>query len=765
MAWSFNNTTKVLTSTGATISSPDSLLAGIASIQALDTTRGYVNGYIGWINNVFISISAGSFIKFDDDSTIEWRGSTYMKLAGSTGGGVIHGYRSKLIILTSTSRIDSATSFPTNASFLSLREKTNDPNPIIIYRNTLRHDYPTILANAFPAFIQIDGLDLYHTTTTSNSLKLYFGLATNATVSNIRAYSSGSITEFQKYKTTFTNNYIESFTLASETVSGVNDIIENSPTYFQSVGFFDSFKGPIRYANFLLRNPTFLNNCWNRSTPFAFSPETYASSKFSSVYTYTNYFKYGLIALQDIKVRFSRSINTQGGTCAWTNPSGDILTTTTNANGTYIALDLLDCYREGTSRTDYQFFKFNLKARKYDYKTAGELIFTDRSFFAGNINLSAGYSEEVQMLEVPYLTLTEAQASALTGISIVANGTTTGTVTISENRTIAEIWQYYRYWISQFANFDSVDSWDFDNSTLNLGGWAFITSSSITGNLITTSTITLNTGGYISGSYTSQNGIYTHLKLPNILEGSLYAREGYGLSFYSGAGGIDMIYKYTYPVPRYIRIAKAGYLPLEIFYTPSPNVITLDNVQVVDEVYNQIGIDPTTITEFSIKFDYIDVEDIYYPGTYIRQFIWSDYIRVNAPTNETTLQRLYVWYRYYEALLVTWEDHKATGKYREIFDGFNRMSAIDKVNFTLNENFTNQVRENQFTILNESANPLKITGGTLTGITGGSVIDSESNSIFIDPNKSYIANSEFIVDKLNNIPTNTLTVPKFLALK
>ena len=758
MAWSFNNTTKILTSTGATLASPDSLLAGIALVQAADTTRGYVNSYIGWINNVFISINTGSFIQFDADSQIEFRGSTYMKISGSTGGGIIHGYRSTLLLNATTSRVDAAASLPTGSTFISLKERPNDPSARIIAKHTIRYDYPTILKGNILNTVNIDGLDFYANSAAFTVLKIYFGQATNSNVNNLRFFNFGLTSVAQKYSTTYNNGYYESLTFNSETTTN-NIIIDNKPIFYLSTP--KAFTGNLWVGQVTINNPTFLNNCWDETTNLNTSPPGLdINSLIEIFYSYKNTFKYGLIPLENVKCKFYRTIRSSIDSPTWATPANETQTAITDVNGTYTEIKLLDFYRTGTSPTQMQRFFHELKARKYDYKTAGQIIFTNRFFYQGNVNLSAGYSEEVQMLEVPYLTLTEAQASALTGISIVANGTTTGTVTISENRTIAEIWQYYRYWISQFANFESVDSWDFDNSTLNLGGWAFITSSSITGNLITTSTITLNTGGYISGTYTSQNGIYTHLKLPNILEGSLYAREGYLLSYYSGVGGIDMIYKYTYPVPRYIRIAKAGYLPLEIPYTPSPNVITLDNVQVVDEVYNQIGIDPTTITEFSIKFDYID-----YPPPQGRMMIWSDYIRVNAPTNETTLQRLYVWYRYYEALLVTWEEHKETGKYREIFHGFNRMSAIDKVNFTLNENFTNEVREGQFTILNESANPLKITGGTLTGITGGSVIDSESNSIFIDPNKSYIANSEFIVDKLNNIPTNTLTVPKFLALK
>jgi hypothetical protein len=67
-------------------------------------------------------------------------------------------------------------------------------------------------------------------------------------------------------------------------------------------------------------------------------------------------------------------------------------------------------------------------------------------------------TEDVQLLTVPYLTLTQSQAAALTGISLVASGTTGGVITLTSNHTASEVWAYYRNWISTLANFGSNDT-------------------------------------------------------------------------------------------------------------------------------------------------------------------------------------------------------------------------------------------------------------------------------------------------------------------
>jgi hypothetical protein len=731
MAWTFNNTTKVLTSTGGTLALPDSLLAGIAAIQVLDVASGYVNGLVGWINNVFISITAGSYIQFDADSQIEFRGSTYLKLQGTTGGGIIHNFRSKLIIKTSTSRTDAAVSLPTGSTFKCLRERPNDPNPAIIYYQTARHDYPTILVSAIPALIEIAGLDCYSNTPTPSSYKFYFGLATTASINNVRIFNVGG-SEFQKFKTTLSNSYIEAIIPASDNSSAAGNInVENYPTFYLSTPA--SATGFIRYATFLWRNATFLNNCWNRSVPFNLNPPA-SISKISNVYTYNHFFKYGLIVLEDVNVRFIRTIKVQGGVCSWSIPNGSTITVTSNVNGTYALIDLLDCYREGTSVSDYQIFKFDCKARKYDYKSAADSLFIDKELYKGSVNMANGYSDEVQMLQVPHLTLTAVQAAALTGISIAASGTTNGTVTISQNRTVAEIWQYYRYWISQFANFNSVDSWNFDNSTLDLGNWNLITSSIITGNIKTTALVTINSGGNINGVYTDNTGINIRIQSLNILSGSrvqLYNLTN-SVELFNGVlstSGFNYSTTYTSSITCRLRITKVGYLPIELtgVVTNTGLLFSGDN-QITDTIYNTIGIDGSTVTEFST--DYVNLQ-----------------IDVSDLDYQTTFQRLYAWFRYIETTSLGVSNY------------FNGLYATDEVNFVVRSAIVSLKLDNVLTT------PVKITGGALTRDDGQTIIASTSNSIQIDPAKSYIANSQLIVDKLNNIPTNTLTVPKFLALK
>lgn len=105
---------------------------------------------------------------------------------------------------------------------------------------------------------------------------------------------------------------------------------------------------------------------------------------------------------------------------------------------------------------------------------------------------NTGAEAQVYLLPVSYITLTETQANALTGISLVASGATGGTVTITGARTVAELWQFYRAWISKQANFDSDDTWSYDGTNLNIGAWTISGIEFLTGGKITTSTATAN---------------------------------------------------------------------------------------------------------------------------------------------------------------------------------------------------------------------------------------------------------------------------------
>jgi hypothetical protein len=491
----WNYSTGVLTSTGATESSPDSLLAGIAIVQAADGTKGYRNGSIAWLNNV--EVRAGeSFILIDADSQIDLRGGSFIN---PQNGGVIHDFRSTLIISVTTQRIDGTLDFKTGSSLIVRKEKPNDPSPKILYQTNSRFDYPTILRDSIPAKISIDGLDFYQTISNSNSRRLFFGLATVSSVSNFRLFNIPGVFANSIYS----DMYIESLQLASDDfLNGTSTF--NRPTFYTQSP--SSFSGTHNYQSYILNNPTFLNNSWNGSISINGSPKS--SSKFSIFYTFTNIIKDGLTNLSGVNIQFTRSRQSVSGNPVWTAPNSTI-TATTNGSGTYSAVNLLDTYREGTSLTDLERFNWTLKARKYDKKTAGENVFTNRVLYQHSINMSAGYNEEVQMLNVPYLTLTETQALALTGISFATTSATVGTVTISEARTVAELWQYYRAWISQTANFGSDDTWGYDGEKLDIGAWNIVITSGgnlTSGKLNTTGAVTVQSGGSTNINYLDQNG-------------------------------------------------------------------------------------------------------------------------------------------------------------------------------------------------------------------------------------------------------------------
>jgi len=491
MAWTYNNTTFVLQSTGATEASPDSLLAGIAIVQAADATRGYRNVNSGWLNNVRIEY-AGSWIIFDDFSQITFYGSTF--LPESTGGW-IGGAVAVLDIRVTTGRTDAAAGVGTGGSIITRKLRPQDPDFTILYNQAVRYDFPTILLNRTPNKIDIDGLSLYGNTG-SAFWKLYFGRATNfVKAKGLKKF--GPAGGIQYALATYDDLYNESQSMEGE---GTNtDVIFNRPIFYRASPF--GIGGSIRGGRVAMNNPTFLNNAWNKTISFA--SDRNAGSIFSGAYDFRSFIKSGLTNLQGVNIRFTRARQSLIGTSTWTAPN-DTLTATTDVNGTFTAVRLFDWYSAGTTTTSIEFFNWTLKARKYDKKTPAENVFNNRVLYQHSVNMSAGYSEEIQMLDVPFITLTETQALALTGITFAPSGATGGTITNAENKTVAELWQSYRAWISQTANFGSEDTWTFDGVTLNTGSWNVVNNAIITGSVRTTGTVTGT--GSATGTVTDSTG-------------------------------------------------------------------------------------------------------------------------------------------------------------------------------------------------------------------------------------------------------------------
>jgi hypothetical protein len=183
------------------------------------------------------------------------------------------------------------------------------------------------------------------------------------------------------------------------------------------------------------------------------------------------------------------TLTTFGGLKTWDFRSPITYTGTTNASGVSSVSPVLQVWH-GASNTKN--LRFPLSTATFQFRAYG--LETQNT----NIVLGSDVAQtlNVAMVTVNNLTLTETQALALTGITFTPSGTTGGVVTISSARTVVELWQAYRAWIAQFANFGSNDTWTYNGTNLNLGAWTITGIQNLSNGTVTTSSATA--GGAIS---------------------------------------------------------------------------------------------------------------------------------------------------------------------------------------------------------------------------------------------------------------------------
>ena len=168
----------------------------------------------------------------------------------------------------------------------------------------------------------------------------------------------------------------------------------------------------------------------------------------------------------------------------------------------------------------------------------------------------------VAMQAASFLTLTEAQANALTGITLVAAGASGGTVTLTSAHTDVELWQYFRAW--KPSNLASNDNWTFDGVTLNIGSWSLAGLEFLTGG-ITASTASAGaalTNVNIIGNVTQTTPTnLTNVKITGTLSYNTastlsitYTNSNIGTVLNSGAGIITITPSVTCVVGNYSNV-------------------------------------------------------------------------------------------------------------------------------------------------------------------------------------------------------------------
>lgn len=283
------------------------------------------------------------------------------------------------------------------------------------------------------------------------------------------------------------------------------------------------------------------------------------------------------------------TFTTTGGLKTWDFRNPIAYETTTNASGIALSSPVLNVWYWQTT------FKQNLRfplstatyqGRAYNYKTMNVSVVlgsnTIQDVSAGMISLDTA------------TTVTESVAGALTGISLVPSGATGGVITISSNKTLQDVWNYYRYWISQFANKTSNDTWTCTGGVLDSKFWTLVVNSGVT--LSGTSEIsqyktsgTVTNNGTITAVYGDINGTSTIWEFGStaepILAGtSLAIYDGSGVTKYFNAVTTNGVYRYyiapqavgatyTYAIERYGYKREEGTFPNNaggiLFYVPS----------------------------------------------------------------------------------------------------------------------------------------------------------------------------------------------------
>jgi hypothetical protein len=197
--------------------------------------------------------------------------------------------------------------------------------------------------------------------------------------------------------------------------------------------------------------------------------------------------------------------------------------TTTNASGIALSTPALQAwYWEGSFKKNLRFplSTATYQGRAYNYKTMNVSVVLGSNSIQ---DVSAG----MVALDTA-TTITETAASAITGITLTPSGATGGTITISSNHEYKDVWEYYRWWISQFANKTSNDTWTCTGGILNTQNWNIVVNSGVTlsgsSNISTIKTLgTVTNNGSITSTYADSTGVYAKL-LVNGLSTNMIAK-------------------------------------------------------------------------------------------------------------------------------------------------------------------------------------------------------------------------------------------------
>lgn len=325
------------------------------------------------------------------------------------------------------------------------------------------------------------------------------------------------------------------------------------------------------------------------------------------------------------------------------------------------------------------------------------------------VNATAKSIVDIGMQVNPATVLSQAAAAALTGIAVNFG---TSTITVSANRTVSQVYDYLQDQLAQTGNMQYNDPSSLVAGVLTLTGWTIVVTGAVvlTGSVVA-STVTLSSGGDVSGYYVTGGTRWVPISFPNLISGTRI--QIYNVTdaasvvntTLSGAGYFthlawttDKTYRYraTYASGA---TAKLGLTGTALFSNVGFTVL---DAQVDDTVYNSNAITGSGVTEFAADYPNVEVD-------------------VNDPDGVTTAQRLYAWFIY------------NTTTSSGIANMFGGMTAEDVINYRINTAILN------LKIQNVGSLAVILSGARLYRDDGTSIFVAGTNPIQSEPGKAYLA--------------------------
>ena len=168
----------------------------------------------------------------------------------------------------------------------------------------------------------------------------------------------------------------------------------------------------------------------------------------------------------------------------------------TSSSGTVPAINARFFRKDHNVSTPTDSAPFDIRIRRYGYTYLGFQSAVDEPI-----------KQEVRLQTNTGLASTEAEAAAITGISL---NFSTETVTITSNHDAQSLYDYYQYQLDQTANMIYGEDLVRSGSAFDLDDWDMVVDgATYTGDITTTGTITLSNGGLIIGTATDSTGTTT----------------------------------------------------------------------------------------------------------------------------------------------------------------------------------------------------------------------------------------------------------------